>query len=223
MKRTFYTEIAYLIGIALLAAGTALMEAANYGMSMVVAPAYILYLKVSQIWDFFTFGMAEYVVQALLLVLLCIVVRKAKFSYLFSFVTTVFYGILLDSFMILTPDIAGDQIVYRTVFFIAGFLMCAMGVSLLFHTYIAPEAYELFVKEVSVKYGFNINKVKTVYDCTSCLVGVIASFIVFGLGHFEGVKAGTLFCAIANGFTIGCFTRMFEKYWVFRNRFKKND
>lgn len=219
MKKTIYTEIAYLIGIVLLALGTALMERADYGMSMVVAPAYILYLKISQTWSFFTFGMAEYVIQALLLVLLCIVVRKAKFSYLFSFVTTVFYGIMLDGFMLIMPEVGMSQTVIRVVFFLAGFLVCAMGVSLLFHTYIAPEAYELFVKEVSDRYNLNINKVKTVYDCTSCLVGILASFIVFGFGHFEGVKAGTFLCAIANGFTIGCFTRFFEKHWSFKNKF----
>ena len=41
MKRTFYTETAYAIGIVALALGTALMEKADYGMSMVVAPAYL--------------------------------------------------------------------------------------------------------------------------------------------------------------------------------------
>ena len=45
MKRTFYTEGAYVIGIISLAFGTALMEKADFGMSMVVAPAYLIYLK----------------------------------------------------------------------------------------------------------------------------------------------------------------------------------
>ena len=47
MKRTFYTEMAYIIGIVTLAFGTALMERADFGMSMVVAPAYLIYLKIS--------------------------------------------------------------------------------------------------------------------------------------------------------------------------------
>ena len=42
-KRTFYTEVAYILGIVVLAAGNALMEKANLGMSMVVAPAYLLH------------------------------------------------------------------------------------------------------------------------------------------------------------------------------------
>ena len=61
MKKTvFYTEAAYLLGIVLLAFGTSLMELADFGMSMIVAPAYLLHLKLSQILPFFSFGMAEY-------------------------------------------------------------------------------------------------------------------------------------------------------------------
>lgn len=44
----FYTEAAYFIGLVTLALGTALMERADFGMSMVVAPAYLVYLKVSE-------------------------------------------------------------------------------------------------------------------------------------------------------------------------------
>lgn len=56
-----------------------------------------------------------------------------------------------------------------------------------FYIYIAPEAYELFVKELSGKYGINIHRFKTGYDCGSCLVSIVLSFF-FGLWCFEGVK-----------------------------------
>ena len=44
-KRTLYCELAYFVGIVVLALGTAMMEKANFGMSMVVAPAYLIHLK----------------------------------------------------------------------------------------------------------------------------------------------------------------------------------
>ena len=47
-KKSFYTELAYLLGIVALALGTAFSEKANFGMSMVVAPAYLVHLKVSE-------------------------------------------------------------------------------------------------------------------------------------------------------------------------------
>lgn len=82
-KKNFYTEIAYVLGIILVALGTALVERANFGVSMVVAPAYVIYQKLSQTFSFFTFGMAEYLLQGLLILLIIIIVRKIKVSFSF--------------------------------------------------------------------------------------------------------------------------------------------
>ena len=67
MKRRFSTELAYVLGIVSIAWGVVLMEKADFGVSMVVAPAYLLYRWLSPAWGFFTFGMAEYCLQAVLL------------------------------------------------------------------------------------------------------------------------------------------------------------
>ena len=72
-KRIFYCEPAYFLGIVVLAFGTALMEKADFGMSMVVAPAYLMHLKISEYVPWFSFGMSEYAFQALLLILLSVV------------------------------------------------------------------------------------------------------------------------------------------------------
>ena len=83
-KRVFYTELSYILGIVILAIGTVFMEHANLGMSMVVAPAYLVYLKMSQIFPFFTFGMAEYTLQAVILILMIVILRRFKITYFFS-------------------------------------------------------------------------------------------------------------------------------------------
>ena len=95
-----------------------------------------------------------------------------------------------------------------------------MGVSMLFHTYISPEAYELFVKEISAKAKMDINRFKTLYDCASCLIAVIMSFAFFGFGVFEGVKLGTVFCALINGSLIGLCSRFYEKHFTFKDGLK---
>lgn len=217
MKKTMYSEAAYVIGILVLALGTAFMERADFGVSMVVAPAYLLHLKVSQYLPFFSFGMAEYVFQALVLVLLGIVMKRFKLSYLFSFVTAVLYGLALDGSIWLTALIPGSGMLLRSVFYVAGMLLCSIGVAFLFHTYIAPEAYELFVKELSAKLGAKIHHTKTVYDCCSCLLGIVLSFAFFGFGHFEGVKLGTILCALVNGWMIGQIGKVLEKKFTFRD------
>ena len=214
-KRTLYAEAAYLLGIVILALGTALMEKAAFGMSMVVSPAYILHVKISEFLPFFTFGMAEYTFQAFLLVILGIVKRKFRMIFLFSFVTAVIYGFTLDGIMLLCSGLPADGIVWRILWYILGMVICSMGVALLFHTYIAPEAYELFVKVIAVDHGWEISRVKTVYDCVSCAVSVILSFVFFGFGTFGGVNWGTVVCALINGSIIGACTALLNKCFTF--------
>lgn len=217
-KRAFYTEAAYFTGLIILAIGTAFMETANLGLSMVVAPAYILHLKISEFLPFFTFGMAGYTFQAILLVLLMCVLKKFRLSFLFSFVTAVIYGFMLDGAMVLVSPISANGMVARIALYALGMVMGAAGIAFIFHTYIAPEVYELTVKEIAVKYSFKVPKVKTAYDCISCLLAVVLSFIFFGFGHFEGVKIGTIICAFVNGGLIGFFSKLYEKLWIFRDR-----
>ena len=216
-QKTFYTEIAYLLGLLILALGTAFMERADFGVSMVVAPAYLIHLKVSEVLPFFSFGMAEYTLQAVVILAMILILRRIKLSYFFSFVTAVLYGLTLDGAMALIALLPEGSFGVKLGWFLFGMLLCSIGVSLLFHTYISPEAYELFVKEISAKLQRDIHKCKTAYDCASCLIAILLSFLFFGFGHFEGVKLGTIFCALVNGSLIGRCTAWFEKRWDFQD------
>lgn len=219
-KKVFYTELSYVLGLVIMAFAAAFTEKADFGMSMVVAPAYILHLKLSEFWPWFTFGVAEYAFQGILVIATVVIMRKFKMSYLFSFVTAVLYGTLLDLAMAAISALPDGYFAIRLVWYILGTLLCSFAVSLFFHTYISPEAYELIVKELSGKSGCDINKVKTAYDCFSVALGIILSFSFFGFGVFEGVKLGTVICAAVNGFLIGSFSKMLERFFVFKNRFQ---
>ena len=218
-KRVFYTEISYILGLVIMAFAAAFTEKANFGMSMVVAPAYILHLKVSEFLPWFTFGVAEYVFQGLLIIITVIIMRKFKMSYLFSFVTAVLYGTCLDGAMALISALPENTFAIRILWYILGTVLCSFAVSLFFHTYLSPEAYELIVKEIAQKFNFNINKVKTSYDCISVVLGIIMSFTFFGFGVFKGVGVGTILCALINGFLIGRFSKLLEKHFDFKNKF----
>ena len=216
-KKVFFSEAAYALGIIALALGTALMERADFGLSMVVAPAYLLHLKISQYIPVFSFGMAEYSLQAALILILSLVLRKFRPMYLFSFVTAVIYGLTLDAAMMVVDILPQIGVPGRAICYVAGMLFCSGGVSLIFHTYIPPEAYELFVKEISAKLRTEINIVKTIYDCVSCFAAIILSFAFFGFWHFEGVKFGTVICALANGFLIGKCSKLIESVFDFKD------
>ena len=219
-KKVLYSEFAYVAGLVLLALGTAMMEKANFGVSMVVAPAYLIYRKLSPVFSFVTFGMAEYLLQLLVLLVMMLILRKIRLSYILSFGTAVIYGFILDFCMAMTGLIAGNPMVLRVIFYLLGMLVCSMGVSMLFHTYIAPEAYEMFVKEISAKTGMDVHRFKTIYDCASCLIAVVMSFAFFGFGVFEGVKLGTVLCALINGSLIGLCSKFNEKHFEFRDSLK---
>ncbi len=222
-KITLYSEAAYVIGITILAFATALMEKASFGMSMVVAPAYLIHLKMSQYFAWFTFGVSEYIFQAFLIIVLSIVMGKLKKGYFMSFVTAVIYGTILDASIWIVGLIPFDGIAARIVCFALGIIICALGVAMLFMTYISPEAYELVVKEISVNYKKDIGKVKTIYDCSSCVLGIILSFIFFGLGHFVGVSFGTVICALVNGWLIGRFSRLYGRVFEVKDALKLRD
>lgn len=220
-KRTFYCEIAYIIGIVVLALGTALMERANFGMSMVVAPAYLIHLKVSEFLPFFSFGMSEYVFQAFLLIVLSLTMRKVKKSYFLSFATAFLYGIILDATMGVVAWFSLEGIIWQITLCTAGLFICAVGVALLFHTYFPPEAYELFVKEFSTKFNMTISKTKTIYDCCSCALGVILSLCFFG--KFIGIQWGTIVCAVVNGWLIGRISNFLDDTFSFQDALSFRD
>ena len=217
MKKIFYSEIAYLFGIFLLALGTGFMAKADFGMSMVVAPAYICYVKISQILPFFTFGMAEYCLQLLLIIMLSLILKKFRFMYLFSFITAVLYGVTLDGCMNLLSRLVLDSFTLRSLAFVMGIFLCTTGIAFLFRTYFAPEAYELVVKELALKTGQDIGKLKIIYDMSSLAVSVFLSFAFFGWMNFVGIKAGTFITALVNGPMIGVMTKVLDKNFEFRD------
>lgn len=220
MKKTFYTEIAYIIGVITLSIGIALMVRADLGVSMITAPAYIIQLKLSNVALWFTLGMATYSFQFVLILILFIVLRKFNIKFFLSFITAFINGVVLDLVMLLISYIPDFGVVEDYLFYVFGMVFSSIGVSMFFHSYFAPEAYELFVKEISRKYKKDIHKTKTVYDICSLVLAVILSFSLFGFMHFEGIKWGTLVCALVNGFLIGFISKSLEKVFVYKDIFK---
>ena len=220
MKKTFFTEIAFICGIIFMSFGIALQAKADIGMSMVVAPAFVIYSKISQYWSWFTLGMAQYTFQFVLILILCLVIRRFNIKFFLSFVTAFIDGLALDLAMWIVAFIPEFGLAGQIIFYLLGMVITSIGVAFFFKTYIAPEAYELFVKEFSRSYKKDIHKVKTIYDISSLMVAVILSFALFGWLNFVGVKWGTLICALVNGFIIGFVSKTLDKWFDFKDAFK---
>ena len=59
------------------------------------------------------------------------------------------------------------------------------------------------------------------YYCVSCLIGILLSFLIFGFGHFVGVRFGTILCALINGRIIGLYSRFLDVRPDFSDRFRR--
>lgn len=84
-KIKIYNELVFVLAVILIAFSVAITIASDFGVSMIAAPSLILHLK----FAFLTVGQWEYIFQAALLVVMCIVIRKFRFVYLQAFLTSV--------------------------------------------------------------------------------------------------------------------------------------
>ena len=106
-------EIFYLVAFNLIGLAVALLDKGHFGMSTIVAPNYAIYLKVSQtIWPGATLGVISYIIQGCLLIALCLVIRRFRFTYLLSFFTAVVTGYSIDGFMALMASWPAEAMRY---------------------------------------------------------------------------------------------------------------
>ena len=229
-KKPFPEEASYLLGILFMAMGVAAVSASNYGYSMIVAPAYLFFAKMGGL---LSFGTAEYLFQGALLVLMCAVLRRFRWQYLLSFVTAVIYGYVFDLMLFLTGHLPSDTMIARILLFAWGTLCISISVALFVRTYLAPEVYELFVREYAAVYKKPFGAVKLTYDCVSCIFSILLSVVLFGAGVFadfsfaalgqaildgyvlEGIGIGTVAAALVNGPMITLCGRILDRYFTF--------
>lgn len=220
-KITINSELVYLLAIILLSLSVAMLTTADFGISMIVAPAYLLSLKV----DFLTFGQAEYVIQAGLFILLCLIIRKFKPIYLTSFLTCLLYGLALDLWQMIpffnvsvTPPESLDLWV-RIILFVSGFLLTGFSVALFFKTYFYPQVYDFATKCITLRYHFKLFIVKTCVDFSMLGAALIMTFCFFG--KLQGIGWGTLVMAALNGTIISLYSRMLDHFFLFKPGFGK--
>ena len=212
-KMKCFTESAWLLGLILLGIGTAMLERADFGMSMVVAPAYLLHLKFSEVLPFFSFGMATYLFQAALIVLLTIILRRFRLIYLGSFLTAVVYGFILDGCVALVGCFPEPALIGRLLFYAFGIPLCTLGIAMVLRSYFPPEAYELLVKEITAKRGTDFGRGKLIYDLSSLALAVVLTLVFFR--SIRGIHVGTIVCALVNGPLISCFGRLLDRCFIF--------
>ena len=211
-KLTLYSEPLYLFANVLLALSVAMTAAADFGVSMIVAPAYILHLKLG----FLTFGQCEYLVQGVLFITFCILMKKVKAVYFSSFITCLFYGAILDLWRLVIPALnpavtapGSFSLPARLVLFGAGEILTAFSVALFFKIYLYPQVVDFFVKGVAQRFHLKLSRFKIVCDASMLLLSVTLSLVFFH--GFRGIGWGTLALTATNGLIIALFSRLLDR------------
>ncbi len=220
------SELLWLLGNIFVALGVAICSKADLGVSMIAAPAFIVYEAIAPLWSGFSVGMTEYLLQGIMLIVLCLIIRRFNWRYLLAFAVAVIYGYTLNFFLWLLSGVSFDSVTVRWVMLIVGDISTAFGVACFFRTYMPLQVYELFVAELARRFKFNINKTKCVFDISLLAVSIILSFSLFGdagsfdwssIGYssFHSIGLGTLVTTIINSPIIAFMGKLIDK--VFDN------
>lgn len=213
-KRTIYSEALYLLAIVILALAVNMMSVANFGMSMIVCPAYIM----SEKFAFLTYGMAEYLIATIVFIIFCLVMKKFKITYLFSYLTGILYAFCSDLIKMIFP-LYEMSMGIRFIFFLIGMLLSGLAIALFYKTYLYPQIYDFFVKEVAQKYQVSIKIFKTSFDCVFLVISILMSYLLFG--KLIGIGIGTVIMAGCNGMMIEQFQKNIDRYFICTPCFEK--
>lgn len=212
-------ELAWVFSIVFCSLGVCFSAKSGFGVSMVVAPAYIISLKISQFLPFFTFGMAEYIFQGILVIGLSLFLRKFKLKFIFSFLTAFLYGICIDIWNTVFSFITPETLFQRCLLCIFGAVITSFAIALAFRTYLAQQVYELVVKELSDKLNIKTTRVKWIYDILSLTLSIVLMLVLFNKFSFEMVGIGTLVLTLVNTPLIALMGKLCDSVFCFKPAF----
>lgn len=226
------SELLWVFGIIFVALGVAVCSKADLGVSMIAAPAFVIYDAISPLWSGFSVGMTEYIIQGILLIALCLVIGRFNWRYLLAFAVAVIYGYTLNFFLWALGGITFSTVWLRWIMLIVGDIITAFGVACFFRTYMPLQVYELFVAELSSRFGLNINKVKWTFDISLLVISVLLAFILFfkkdGFDiatftskSFHNIGIGTFVTTAINSPIIATMGKLIDKFFDDAPRFNK--
>ena len=226
------SELLWLLGIVFVALGVAICSKANLGVSMIAAPAFVIQEALVKLWGGFSVGVVEYLVQGVVLLVLCVAVRRFNWRYLLAFFVAVVYGYTMNFFLWILGGVSFDVTWLRWVMLIVGDIVTAFGVACFFHTYMPLQVFELFVAEVTDRYHLRIDRVKTVFDLSLLAVSVTLALVLFGdaadfdwasIGHnsFHSIGLGTLVTTAINSPLISLMSHLIKRAFDDSARFPR--
>lgn len=207
-------EIGWVLGILLCTLGIALCTKASFGLSMIAAPAYIIHVKLSEVFSWYTQGTSEYIFQIALIVITFLITFKFKIKYVLSFATAILSGFALDFWLFLLGGNGTYELLSsRIIAFIIGECLSSLAIAFFFRTTLPVQGYELLVSEIAEKFHFNVDKVKMVNDICYFVISILLALF---LNHsLQGIGIGTVIITLVNAPIIAFFGKILDKLFSF--------
>ena len=210
-KITKLGELSWFVGNILCAIGNCLVSKSAFGLSAIIAPAFIMNRKIG----FLSVGVCEYIFQGLLLLLCCVLIGKFKAKFIATICNILFYGACFDIVNALLSPLQPNTIFARIIVAALGMTIIGFAVALMLRTYIPPSAYEIFVGEVAIAKKIDMNKMKLIFDVSMLVITIVMMFALLGGYYIDILGPLTIIAAFMNSVLIGFFGKIIDKYCDF--------
>lgn len=226
------SELLWLFGVLFVALGVALCSKADLGVSMIAAPAFVIHEALARLYEQLTVGVTEYIIQGIMLLVLCLAVWRLNWRYILAFAVAVIYGYTLNFFLWLIDGVEITTVWLRWILLIIGDVVTGFGVACFFRTYMPLQVYELFVTEIADRFHFSVNKTKGVFDAVLLISSIVLALTLFGdaaafdwssIGRasFHSIGLGTLVTTAINSPIISCMGKLIDRFFEKTPRFPK--
>lgn len=183
------SELSLLFALALISFAIVFIIKADFGMTVVQAPVYVLSIAVPAL----SMGSWNYIVQGFLALLMVALVGRIKISYILSFIAAVVYGLFLDAVSKWTAGLLPHSLLERIAFYAAGYILLCVAVAIFFTCKAPLMPYDIFIREVASRYKMSIPKFKWIFDISCVITALTLSLAI--TGKIRGIGIGTLIFA----------------------------
>lgn len=190
--------------------GIVLLTKSDFGLSMIGAVPYILHVYLRDFFSWFTQGTSEYVVEAIVLIIGCIIIKRFEVKYLLTILEGVLAGFIIDGwFLVFGGNGAYEALEIRIISFAIGLVLTALGVAFFFRTMLPIETYDFVVMAIAAVYSLEQPKVKRVNDLIYLGLALVLSFVL--TGKLTGIGVGTIIISFVNSYVIAFWLKIIDK------------
>lgn len=190
--------------------GISLVTKSSLGTSSISSIPYVLSMTYPLSFGTFTF------ITNVIFVILQVIILKEKFpkrQYI-QLVVGPFFGLFIDSGMILFMSIHPNTYLEQLSILVLGCIVLAFGIFLQLAANVITNPGEGFVKAISIRWNKEFSNVKVISDLSLVLIAALLS--LFAFGTVRGIREGTMLTVIVVGPMIKFFKRTFS-FMEFQN------